>query len=90
MMTLFYVVESIFSISLFFQLLYPHFVVVEFVVVRITIFEDYMGYFVLMQGGSKERANLFGMKSFGGPFFFSVTLDFSFPLGSSCNLMLEK
>ncbi len=64
------VVQSLFCCGLFLELLYLHLVVVKLVTLWIAILKNCLKTALLMHGGLKSNANLYGTNPLGGPDFF--------------------
>ena len=73
------VIQCFIGTGLLLELLYLHLMVVKFITLWITIFENFLKNNLLMHGGLKSNANLYGRNPLGGadflllpPYFFGA------------------
>ncbi len=70
------VIQGFIGTGLLLELLYLHLMVVKFITLWITIFENSLKNHLLMHGGLKSNANLYGTNPLGGPDFLLLPVYF--------------
>ncbi len=63
------IIKRFLAWGFFLQLLYLHLMMIELIVFRIAVFHNWVIISVLIAGGVKSKANFYGIKPLGGPFF---------------------